>query len=122
MNEENELAKLEGIVSNLLEKFNSLQNANKELTERLQSRDASIVGLEDEIASMKDERGEISSRVSGLIGKIEEWESATVAVEQVADDEETRNDPNPDFEPDVEDIKKDSGIQGNLFSVESTGE
>ena len=122
MNEENELAKLEGIVSTLLDKFNSLQNANKELTERLQSRDASIVGLEDEIASMKDERGKISSRVSGLIGKIEEWESATVAVEQIVDDEETENDHDPHIEPEVEDVKKDSGIQGNLFSVESTGE
>lgn len=134
MNEENELAKLENFVSTLLEKYNGLQNNNKQLTERLQRRDASIVSLEDEIASMKDERGEISSRVSGLIGKIEEWESATAVDEAVVSEEEVETeteietDPDPDPDPDSEsesegeDVKKDSGVQGNLFSVEATGE
>ena len=123
MNEENELARLEGFVSTLLEKFNGLQNNNKELTERLQSRDASIASLEDEIASMKDERGEISNRVSGLIGKIEEWESATAVETPVSEedvDTECASDSDP--EPEGEDVKKDSGVQGNLFSVEATSE
>ena len=123
MNEENELARLEGFVSTLLGKFNGLQNNNKELTERLQRRDASIASLEDEIASMKDERGEISNRVSGLIGKIEEWESATAVETPVIEegvDTGSASDSEP--EPEVEDVKKDSGVQGNLFSVESTGE
>ncbi len=127
MNEENELARLEGFVSTLLERFNALQNNNKELTERLQRRDASIVNLEDEIVSMKDERGEISSRVSGLIGKIEEWESATAAEELVVSEEvDTDTDSEPEAEVEVEaedeDVKKDPGVQGNLFSVEATGE
>ena len=123
MNEENELARLEGFVSTLLEKFNGLQNNNKELTERLQRRDATIVSLEDEIASMKDERGEISNRVSGLIGKIEEWESAIVT-ETVVSEEESEAESTSDSAPEqeVEDVKKDSGVQGNLFSVEATGE
>lgn len=131
MNEENELAKLEGFVSTLLEKFNGLQNNNKKLAERLQRRDASIMSLEDEIASMQDERGEISSRVSGLINKIEEWESATIDGETSVDEEavgnvnvnaETTPVPESESEAEVEDVKKDSSVQGNLFSVEATGE
>lgn len=130
MKEENELARLEGFVSTLLEKFNGLQHNNRELTERLQRRDATIVSLEDEVASMTDERGEISSRVSGLIGKIEEWESATAAEETPESEEEVDTETDTDSESEVEevgeveaeDIKKDPGVQGNLFSVEATGE
>ncbi len=38
-------------------------------------REETIASLQDELASLKDERGEISSRVSGLLGRIEEWEA-----------------------------------------------
>ena len=120
MKEENELEKLEGFVSTLLEKFNALQGKNKELNDRIQRRDASILELEDELASMKDERGEISSRVSGLIGKIEEWESETADVEVVAEDKIEED--AAGSEPETEENKKDSGVQGNLFSVEASGE
>ncbi|RUM40060.1 MAG: hypothetical protein DSY80_10880 [Desulfocapsa sp.] len=120
MKEENELERLEGFVSTLLDKFNALQGKNKELNERIQRRDVSIVRLEDELISMKDERGEISSRVSGLIGKIEEWESATADVEVVSEDEKEED--TTESESETEENKKDSGVQGNLFSVEATGE
>ncbi len=120
MIEENELAKLEGFVSTLLEKYNDLQSNNKNLNERLGRRDVSIANLEDEIASMKDERGEISSRVSGLIGKIEEWESTTTDLESSVDEEISSE----EEEADQDDAKstKESGVQGTLFSVESTRE
>lgn len=123
MTEENELAKLEGFVSTLLEKFNALRSENEQLTERLQRRDASLLSLEDELASMKDDRGEISSRVSGLIGKIEEWESATAAAEMPAEEEvDTYYESETNTESEAEEVKKDSGVQGNLFRVEATGE
>jgi len=121
MKEENELEKLEGFVSTLLDKFNALQAKNTELNGRIQRRDASIAKLEEELVSMKDERGEISSRVSGLIGKIEEWESSTSAVEVAADDVKDEED-EAESEPETEDTKKDSVVQGNLFSVEASGE
>ncbi len=103
MSRENELERLEGFVATLLEKFNALQGNNTELTERIQRRDATIETLEEELASMKDERGDVSSRVSSLIGQIEEWESTSgVSVET------------DEFNSDEE--SSDSGVQGNLFS------
>lgn len=119
MTEENQLAKLEGFVSTLLEKYNDLQGNNKKLTERLQRRNASIESLEGEIASMEAERGEISNRVSGLIGKIEEWEVATADEEEpvdMGDGGDTLSD------SEIEEDKNESGIQGNLFSVDAKNE
>jgi FtsZ-binding cell division protein ZapB len=104
MTEENELARIERFVSTLLEKFNALQAENKVLDERLLEREITIETLQEELASMKNERGDISSRVSSLIGKIEEWESASgVSPES---DESADN-------------SSDSGVQGNLFSAGS---
>lgn len=105
MSKENELERLEGFVATLLDKFNALQGVNKELNERIQRRDASIETLQDELASMKDERGDISSRVSSLIGKIEEWESTSGVT--VDDDSES------------DESDSDSSVQGNLFSVDT---
>lgn len=106
MIEENELVRLEKFVSTLLEKFNVLQNENRDLTERLLNREATIETLQDDLASMKNERGDISSRVNNLIGKIEEWESASgVAVEAAGSTDKS----------------SDSVVQGNLFSVDAQG-
>lgn len=106
MTEENELVRLERFVSTLLEKFNALQTENKDLAERLLKREATIETLQDDLSSMKNERGDISSRVSSLIGKIEEWESASGVS---AEDGESV------------DKSSDSGVQGNLFSVDAQG-
>ena len=103
MIEENELARLEGFVSKLLGKFNVLQAEKADLTERLEKREATIETLQDDLASMKNERGDISSRVSSLIGKIEEWESESGVSQEI--DEQS-------------DKASDSGVQGHLFSVE----
>lgn len=103
MSRENELERLEGFVATLLGKYNALQGVNTELTERIQRRDTTIETLEEELASMKDERGDVSSRVSSLIEKIEEWES-TSGVSAETD------------EFDSDDDASDPGVQGNLFS------
>ena len=112
MAEEKELARLEGFVVSLLEKFNALQDENSELTDRLQQREATIETLEDELAGMKDERGEISNRVGSLIGKIEEWENSSGVAQKkedtADDDDEAAADP--------------GAQQGNLFSVDSKKE
>ena len=106
MTEENELVRLERFVSTLLDKFNAQQAKNKELTALLQRREATIETLQDDLAAMKNERGDISTRVSSLIGKIEEWESESGV--STDDDEDT-------------DKASDSGIQGNLFSENPQG-
>lgn len=126
MAEEKELARLEGFVSTLLEKFNALRADHKGLTERLQRRDASIENLEDELASMKDDRSEVSTRVSSLIGQIEEWESSTdIDDESTMTDEPTELDEDDgadeaDYTVGAEEEKKDSAVQGNLFNPESS--
>jgi len=104
MTEENELARIERFVSTLLEKFNALQAENKELDEHLLEREITIETLQKELASMKNERGDISSRVSSLIGKIEEWESASGVSSESGESA---------------DNSSDSGVQGNLFSAGS---
>ncbi|MCF8057162.1 MAG: hypothetical protein K9K37_11075 [Desulfocapsa sp.] len=107
MAEENELQRLEDFVSTLLQKFNDLQDENKELTERLQRREATIETLQGDLASMKDERGDISTRVSNLIGKIEEWESSIDESDGESASEAT------------DETSKDSGVQGKLFSADA---
>jgi len=104
MTEEKELARLEGFVATLLDKFNALQAENTDLTERLEKREETIETLQDDLAAMKDDRGEISSRVSNLIGKIEDWEATS---DVTVDDSDGA---------DSEDKSSDSGVQGNLFA------
>ncbi len=120
MTEESELAKLEGFVSTLLEKFSVLKNENRVLLERIDRRDNTIAGLEENLTAMKEERGEISSRVNSLIGKIEEWEQAdsNEANRPEQDEEELSH----DDEPTPVEEKKDVAIQGNLFSAEASGQ
>ena len=107
MAQENELERLEKFVSTLLQKFNDLQQKNKDLTDLLQKRELTIQALEGDLSSMKDERGDISSRVSSLIGQIEEWEgeNASFATEAERTDEE--------------DNSSESGVQGNLFTADA---
>lgn len=78
MMQDSELGRLEGFVSKLLDKFNALQLDKKRVDELLLQREETIVALQDELASLKDERGEVSNRVSGLLERIEEWEAGTI--------------------------------------------
>jgi len=110
MTDENELVRLEGFVSTLLEKFNALQAEKADLTERLGRRDATIETLQDDLGSLKNERGEISTRVSSLIGKIEDWEKNSNMDGETSD------------ENDSKDKSSDSGVQGNLFTTDAQEE
>ncbi|MBU0663568.1 MAG: cell division protein ZapB [Proteobacteria bacterium] len=75
MMQDSELGRLENFVSKLLDRFNALQAEKKRVDELLLQREETIATLQDELASLKDERGEISNRVSGLLDRIEEWEA-----------------------------------------------
>ncbi|MBW6520063.1 MAG: cell division protein ZapB [Desulfoarculaceae bacterium] len=78
MMQDSELGRLEGFVSKLLDRFNALQADKKRVDELLLQREETIVALQDELASLKNERGEVSSRVSGLLERIEEWEAGAI--------------------------------------------
>jgi|FLOH01.1.fsa_nt_gi chromosome segregation ATPase len=98
-----EMERLELFVANLLEKYNTLLAEKNNLVELLAERDFTIESLESDLASMSDERGEISTRVNGLLGKIEAWEEEVGVAAPVAKGGASDK----------------GGIQGNLFSVDS---
>ncbi len=100
MIQDSELGRLEDFVSKLLDRFNALQTDKKRVDNLLLQREETIATLQDELASLKDERGEIGSRVSGLLDRIEEWEAGV----KESDDENglaSRN--------------EEGGVQGSLF-------
>ncbi len=70
-----ELVRLEQFVDTLLNKYNDLKDRFYALERTLGERDAECAGLKDEIAGLQDERSEVGSRVSGLLGRIEQWEA-----------------------------------------------
>lgn len=74
MVQDSELGRLEDFVTKLLERFNALQADKKKVDDLLLQREGTIATLQEELAALKDERGEIGNRVSGLLERIEEWE------------------------------------------------
>ncbi len=100
MMQDSELGRLETFVSKLLDRFNALQADKKRVDNLLLQREETIATLQDELASLKDERGEIGSRVTGLLDRIEEWEAGV----QDSDDENGRASHNAE-----------GGVQGSLF-------
>ncbi len=110
MIEDNELERLEGFVSTMLEKFNALQVVNKGLKDQLEEKAVKIEILQKDLSSMESERGQISSRVSDLIGKIEEWEANdTILLEHTPE--------NSTVESDNSTGLPESNVQKNLFTA-----
>ncbi len=70
-----ELVRLEQFVDTLLNKYNGLKDRFHALEATLRERDDECTGLNDAISELKNERSEIGSRVSGLLGRIEQWEA-----------------------------------------------
>ena len=70
-----ELVRLEQFVESLLNKYNELKDNFHSLEATLRERDEECAGLKAEIAELQNERSEVGSRVSGLLGRIEQWEA-----------------------------------------------
>jgi len=100
MMQDSELGRLEGFVSKLLDRFNALQADKKRVDGLLVQREETISALQNELESLKDERGEVSNRVSGLLERIEEWEATAIEGDD-GGDMTTRN--------------AEGGVQGSLF-------
>ena len=99
MMQDSELGRLENFVTKLLERFNALQADKKKVDDLLLQREGAIANLQEELAALKDERGEIGNRVSGLLERIEEWE---------ADASESRD-------AGATNRNSDGAVQGSLF-------
>ena len=70
-----ELVRLEQFVDSLLNKYNELKDNFHSLEATLRERDDECAALKAEINDLQSERTEVGSRVSGLLGRIEQWES-----------------------------------------------
>ena len=144
MTHASELGRLEEFVQKLLVSYRDLQDKNQRLGEEIRQHVGKIEALEHTIETMTDERGEISNRVSNLIGQIEEWESTQLdgdAPDQDAPDQDapaaeeysvTAHEPDEVYGSDSQELQdaeeydelstddenQESRIQGSLFTVE----
>lgn len=74
MKQESELERLENFVSSLLARYNELKEENAKLEQDVIDKDGIIEDLRGSLAQLESERSEISDRVGGIIGQIEQWE------------------------------------------------
>ena len=70
-----ELVRLEQFVDTLLNKYNELKEMYHSLEATLRERDDECAALKSNIIDLKNERSEIGNRVSGLLGRIDQWEA-----------------------------------------------
>jgi predicted nuclease with TOPRIM domain len=90
-----ELVRLEEFVDKLLTKYNNLKSEYHALQDTLRERDAECADLKNTVFNLSTERSEVGNRVTGLIGRIEQWES--------------------EHDADVAEKSNNSGVQGFLF-------
>ena len=69
-----ELVRLEELVDQLLVKYSELKADYHALEEMLQERDTECAELKGTIENLSNERASVSSRVSGLLDRISQWE------------------------------------------------
>lgn len=95
-----ELVRLEEFVDKLLAKYSQLKEDFHALQETLRERDAECADLKSNVSQLSSERSEVGNRVSGLLGRIEQWEA-----DQAASSAERSG--------------SASSIQGSLFSEDA---
>ena len=80
--EQNEnLERLEQFVEKLIENHNQLKKEKNELTAQLHEKQQEIIGLQETVKCLQEDKGEIHNQVTGLIDKIGEWEKVLEAEE-----------------------------------------
>ncbi|HHO47034.1 MAG TPA: hypothetical protein ENN06_01025 [Desulfobacteraceae bacterium] len=86
MENNTELVRLEQFVDNLLTKHKELRDSYQALESRYAEKSAECEKLKDTIAELRIERSEVGSRVSGLLDRIEQWESEQKTVDAAQPD------------------------------------
>lgn len=74
MGNSEDLGRLEQFVEKLLASHNQLKSENHEIKELLQQREQEIVELKEMNKGLQEDRSVMHDRVTGLIGRIDEWE------------------------------------------------
>lgn len=85
-----ELVRLEEFVDKLLAKYNQLKTDYHALQDTLRERDTECAELKNNIFNLSTERAEVGNRVSGLIGRIEQWENEHAATADAINNEDGR--------------------------------
>ncbi|MCI5219561.1 MAG: cell division protein ZapB [Candidatus Electrothrix sp. LOE2] len=74
MNKE-EFARLEQLIDTLIDKYSSLKDKCLVLEQKLRDSEDERELLKMELAELQEQHSEVGRRVSGLLGRIEQWES-----------------------------------------------
>lgn len=128
MGRDSELLRLEQYIEQLLHRFSVLQAEKKRLESDLQRANDDNRQLRQQLDALHGERGDIRTRVTSLIERIERWEAETEDLPDTADaedhapasEQETAQDGDPEEEEESEPTaarkaERDGGVQGSLF-------
>ncbi|MCI5166065.1 MAG: cell division protein ZapB [Candidatus Electrothrix sp. GM3_4] len=83
-----EFVRLEQLVGTLIDNYSSLKDEFRVLEEKLRDGEDERELLKMELVELQEQRSEVGRRVSGLLGRIEQWES---------EQGEEKNDENDEF-------------------------
>ncbi len=127
MEQESEIKRLEEFVERLLAGYTGLKAEIKQLKQTLESQKYENETLIQKVEEMASERGDLGSRVSALIDRIEVWESELETADFDEDQpedltEESDQKPKKSDKHAGEQSSSDSsgGVQGSLFTANST--
>jgi len=81
MENKSELVRLEEFVDKLLAKYSQMKETCANMGTMLEQRDNECVKLKETVAELRSERNVVGERVTGLIDRIEQWESELEANE-----------------------------------------
>jgi len=111
-----ELARLEQFVDKLLTKYHELKSEHHAVEATLKEREEECLELKEKIAGLSNEKTVVSERVSGLIGRIEQWES-----EQLESAEEEQGQETHEFQGAQTSFEEQEqgGEQASLFAPEA---
>lgn len=112
MTQKREFDRLEQFVKKMLVQFDQLRIEKTQLESLVGEKEQEIAELREELVSADSARGDISSRVKGLIEQIEEWEADLDQSDKILQGTDS------EIGPVNEEDDKETGPQQNLFNVE----
>ncbi len=75
MQNNEEIIRLEQLVETLISRFREQKSRLQTLEKKLRDREEECELVKLEIGELQKQRAEVTSRVTGLLGRIEDWET-----------------------------------------------
>lgn len=119
MTQANELERLEAVVAKLLTKYEELRQEKLRLEDEVATREMEIEDLQQLLETAKADRGDVTARVEGLLGQIEDWEASLEDESKASQENEEDLDESNDDDDEEEESEPESRVQHNLFNVDS---